>query len=185
MKNKEHPLYVVWRGMKDRCGRKGNKAYKHYGGRGVKVCERWRNDFWAFVEDMGERPEGASLDRIDNNGDYEPGNVRWASQKEQCRNRRDNSFYTYRGETKCLSEWSEELGMTSSVISYRLKTRGDVRGDWSLRGERHPLSKLTKQQVIEIRERARTESQVELAKEFGVSASLISRIMNGKAWKHA
>ena len=81
-------VYSSWRSMKHRCGNPNNIAYKNYGGRGIVVCERWRNSFEAFFEDMGERPEGLQIDRIDNNGNYEPGNCRWVTCTENNNNKR-------------------------------------------------------------------------------------------------
>lgn len=89
-----HPLYKTWANMKSRCYNPDIPNYQNYGARGIQVCDRWRNSFSAFVADVGERPDGCTLDRIDPNGDYEPGNVRWASASVQVKNtntRRDNT----------------------------------------------------------------------------------------------
>ena len=96
--NRNHPLYKIWNTMRQRCNNTNAKDYPKYGGRGIKICERW-NDFWAFVEDMGERPEGHSIDRIDNDGDYSPENCQWATLVEQCNNRRNNVYLTFNGQT--------------------------------------------------------------------------------------
>ena len=91
-RGKHHPLYKVWAEMRRRCNDARRPKYKDYGGRGIRVCERWEGveGFANFLADMGERPKGLTLDRIDNDGHYEPGNCRWATATEQRRNRRDS-----------------------------------------------------------------------------------------------
>lgn len=117
------PEFKAWENMITRCENEGTFYFKHYGGRGIRVCKRWRESYEAFLEDMGRRPgKGYSVDRFPNkDGDYEPGNCRWATQKQQMRNTRITRMLTVDGETKSLAEWSEISGLDRGVIVYRLK----------------------------------------------------------------
>lgn len=115
------PAYHSWLAMISRCENPRNISYKNYGGRGIRVCDRWRRSAAAFLADIGPRPgRGYSLDRIDVNGHYEPGNARWATAVEQQRNQRTNRILTVNGEAKCLSEWAALLGITRSALRFRL-----------------------------------------------------------------
>jgi hypothetical protein len=84
---KRDPLFITWQAMIQRCYDRNTRSYKRYGGRGITVCERWRHSFANFLADVGERPAGATIDRINNDGSYEPGNVKWSTPKEQANNR--------------------------------------------------------------------------------------------------
>jgi len=109
--------------MKDRCLNENSDAYFRYGGRGIKICQRWADSFEAFLEDMGPRPSlQHSIDRFpDNNGNYEPGNCRWATSKQQQRNRNITTLLSFRGESKPLTEWADLIGIRCSVIEKRLR----------------------------------------------------------------
>lgn len=118
--------YRVWSGMKARCYTPSAAGYANYGGRGIRVCTRWHK-FENFLADMGERPEGMSLDRINGNGDYTPANCRWATRLEQNRNQSDLVFLTLDGETHCLSAWAERYWMSESTLRARLRRGWDTR----------------------------------------------------------
>jgi hypothetical protein len=110
--------YKTWSGMLDRCTRENSRPYAYYGGRGIQVCARWQS-FDNFLADMGERPPGMSIDRIDNDGDYEPGNVRWANPTQQSRNRRYNVVLEFQGTSRCVQEWAEHLGVRAKMLLWR------------------------------------------------------------------
>jgi len=122
-----HREYCCWGGMKTRCFNKNSKDYVGYGGRGITVCDKWSNSFDEFFKDMGEKPTNShQIDRIDNDGDYEPSNCRWTTLKENCRNRRSNIFLTYEGVTKTVVEWAEDLGVSRHTIAHRLRNDWDI-----------------------------------------------------------
>jgi hypothetical protein len=115
------PEYDAWAHMIRRCYTPTTKAFEHYGGRGITVCQRWRDSFEAFLADMGPRPSAKhSLDRINNDGNYEPSNCRWATTDEQARNTRRNVKVTFRGETKTVAEWGRALGFPREVLRRRI-----------------------------------------------------------------
>lgn len=117
------PEHRVWRDMHRRCNSKSTGYYHRYGGRGIKVCERW-HDFKAFLSDMGEKPEGMTIERIDNDGDYCPENCRWASRKEQARNTSTNRVENFWGESMCLSEAAEKYKVCTKALWYKLDKLG-------------------------------------------------------------
>lgn len=119
------PTYMSWTAMVKRCTNLKHPSSKNYGRLGIKVCKRWRK-FENFLEDMGERPKGMSLDRLDNDGDYCPGNCRWASAREQQRNRRDTRKATYRGITLPLVEWAERVGIHHDTLEERLRKKWPI-----------------------------------------------------------
>lgn len=116
-------LYKRWEDIKKRCYNKNSYNYKNYGGRGIKVCDEWLNDFMNFYNWAMENgyEENLSIDRIDNNGDYEPNNCRWVDIKTQCNNRRSNHLITYKGKTQNVSQWCEELNVSRSMVEFRLR----------------------------------------------------------------
>lgn len=114
------PTYRTWAKMLDRCYNSNHKAHHYYGGRGITVCDEWRS-FEGFYRDMGDRPNGKTLDRIDNDGPYAPWNCEWRTMKEQSRNRRSNVTITFNGSTKIIADWASEIGMEASGIRWRLK----------------------------------------------------------------
>lgn len=121
MNKTSHPLYTCYHNMIRRCYDTNHYNYKNYGGRGIKVCDRWLNNFWDFVNDMGDKPSGDySLDRIDNNKEYSPDNCRWADRKTQANNRRSQTMIEYQGVCKSLSVWSRELGFKYVTLKKRL-----------------------------------------------------------------
>lgn len=195
-------------GMRDRCRNPNTPIYKYYGGRGIKVCARW-DSYDNFLEDMGVCPDGLSIDRIDNDGDYTPENCRWTDQKTQTRNSRRGSAYSAFGETKRICEWAED---SRCVVSLNvLDCR--IRMGWTMekaitkpkqtleehnnllksvrhlvtpvRGENVNTAKLVASDVTEIRKRLnRGIRPKDIAQQFAVCESTVSMIKLNKIWKH-
>lgn len=119
-KNFGTPTYVTWLRMWNRCRNKNERNYKYYGGRGIVVCSRWK-DYRNFLFDMGERPVGRTLDRINNDGNYGPENCRWATASEQLSNRRTVKIIEINGRKQTATAWSKEFGLKLSTVCRRLR----------------------------------------------------------------
>ena len=113
--------YGAWVHMKTRCLDPKFKYFKHYGGRGIGICDRWVSNFENFLADVGAAPGSSyEIERIDNNGNYEPGNCRWATRKQQMRNTRHNRLLTFNDKTQTVVEWAEEIGMLQNTLENRI-----------------------------------------------------------------
>ena len=118
------PIYNTWINMIQRCTNPAYHKFRYYGGRGINVCQRWLDSFELFHADMGDKPSKATLDRINTEGNYEPANCRWASQKTQQNNRTNNRLLTHGGRTMTLMQWAELAGFHRETIAQRIDTLG-------------------------------------------------------------
>lgn len=119
------PEYAVWSSMVQRCTNDKHAGFQHYGARGISVCDEWLRSFIAFMDYVGARPSTRhSIDRIDNDGNYEPGNVRWATVTQQMRNRTDSRFVEFGGERLTMVEWSERTGISQACLTWRVRNWG-------------------------------------------------------------
>ena len=115
-------IYSIYTSMKQRCLNKNHEAYNQYGGRGIKICDRWLQSFENFYADMGDLPTNKhQIDRINNDGNYEPGNCRWATVAENSRNKKTTRFLTFGGKTQCLMDWALENKLHFATLSSRLR----------------------------------------------------------------
>lgn len=146
--------YTAWRTMRERCSKQDHHAYKDYGGRGINVCDRWKNNFDNFIDDMGLKPTPKhTLDRVDNNKDYSPENCRWATMKEQCNNRRSCVFVEYNGEIKTLSQWADVLGIDVHKLMVNKKKSFEEKYLHYIKGGGQPSIKIEhNNQIKSIRE---------------------------------
>lgn len=191
IKNRLHGqrLYWIWSNMRQRCYREKDIGYKDYGGRGIRVCDEWNNSFdnfynWAICngyEYKGERK--THIDRIDNNGNYEPSNCRWVDQIYNARNKRTNIYFEHNGETKCLKEWCLMYGMKYKVVHQRIFRDGmsfESIISNPLKTYERDRCKLNEQQVLEIAKSK--ESLTITARRYNMSVGAIQSIRNGSNW---
>lgn len=122
---KRDPTYTVWRTMRQRCLYKKHKSFDRYGGRGIRICKEW-DSFELFFADMGAKPKGMTLGRIDNEGDYCKQNCRWETPLEQANNKSSNVFITFGGQTKTIAEWARSQNIRSDTLRFRLKSGWDI-----------------------------------------------------------
>ena len=188
---RKRPEYPVWNGMKQRCHNPNYKAFERYGARGIYVCQEWRDSFVRFFEDMGPRPSPAhSIERIDNDGPYAPGNCRWATLDEQANNKRR----TIRVDGKTVTEIAKETGLQKTTIRGRI-AQGNVDrvqsteflrrrdADTMNKGSSNGQAKLSEADVLAILAfRARGMQMKDIAPLYGISKSLVSAICTGKRW---
>lgn len=186
----ERRLRSIFNGMIQRCENKNRKAYKDYGGRGIKVCDEWRNSFASFCEwsISNGYADDLSIDRIDGNGDYSPQNCRWATSIQQNNNRKDNKNICFGGETHTLSEWSRLTNIGKETIKYRLDSGWPIN---EVLGEPHQKRSRPHTYPMWFNKRTMVykdgfligtfDSREDAAKFAGVSRSSVSRVINGKA----
>lgn len=120
MRKHSKKIYDVWRGMIQRCSNKSHISYQYYGGKGVTVCDRWVENIDNFIDDMGEKPQGHTLDRIDSKGNYSPSNCKWSTIMEQNNNRSSIRMLTFNGETMNLSTWAKKINTSPPALHYRI-----------------------------------------------------------------
>lgn len=169
---KANPMYKLWMGIKQRCFNPNSQHYHRYGGRGITMCDRWADSYADFLADVGEQPEGMTLDRIDNDGNYEPNNVRWSTRREQANNRATNVVLTYNGLTMNLKQWAAHLDWKYGLLASRWKK--GLRGDELFAPPQYERGKLYTYKGKEL-------TMPELAKATGIPyATLVWRYKNGK-----
>lgn len=168
----ERLTHGSWAAMRKRCGPSAGANAKNYRDKGITVCEQWAASFEAFVKDVGMRPTiSHSIDRINNAGNYEPGNVRWATKREQAQNRSTANEISYRGETLCVTEWARRLGTRDTTIARRLES------GWSVS---ETLETLPGAHLLIINFNGETRSAEEWSKHLGLSPGVVSnRLRSG------
>lgn len=166
---RSQPEYQIWLQMKARCHNRRNKAYRHYGRRGIKVCKRWRESFAAFYADVGPRPtSGHLIERRNNSRGYEPGNCYWATRAEQSRNKRNNVWIEFDGKRMVRRDWEKHLGMRKGTLSQRLISYG-----WTVeRALTTPCGSPRKNSIL-LTHNGQTKPMVDWARELGVNYATV------------
>ncbi len=170
-KSKKSRTYYAWRSMRARCYNKNDEGYPDYGGRGIKVCERWMNSFENFLTDMGAVPVGLSLHRVDNDLGYSPDNCIWATKDVQHRAMRSNVKLTYNGKTQCVMDWAGEVGLPWGLLYKRVKAGWDAT---------RTLTTPPGQKPKPLTLNGKTQSRIDWANDLGISVhTIVSRIHMG------
>ena len=179
---RNNKLLGVWRSMHNRCYKSSQASYENYGARGIFVDAAWHGaeGYKRFVEDMGDKPDDSTIERIDNNGPYSPSNCRWATREEQSRNKRNNRWITANGETKTLKDWAVQLGCNSAAIIARIKSGMTEIEAVTKPVPDRPNSKLTVDAVRVIRSTYPAKTMQQLADDFGVSKKTIMNVVHNK-----
>jgi len=172
-------MYSLWHRMISRCHNPSDKEYIRYGARGIEVCKRWHN-FKTFYADMGNRPKGLSLERIDNNKNYSPSNCRWASPKEQASNKINTIRVTYNNRVWTLRELADTYNLDRGILYRRIKAGWDKKY-WFIRPNKKRQKRIDKNTAKKIFNAEGPHQQI--ADKFGVSYSTVFNIKNKKTWK--
>ena len=178
-------LYRVWRGMFNRCYNQNQKSYKNYGAKGIRVCDEWhgKEGFKNFIKDLGERPVGATIERINSRGNYEPSNCRWATRLEQANNKSNNRMITINGLTQTKSQWAKSHNINVSLFHFRVKNGMDPLEALTKPVAKRPNSTLTDDNIVEIRNSYPMITTPNLAKKFGVSKKAILNILHNRTYQ--
>ena len=180
-----NPLLGVWRSMHNRCYNQATKSYANYGGRGIAVDSAWHGavGFKQFLLDMGSRPAGLTLERIDNSGNYSPTNCKWASREDQSKNKRNNRFLTANGVTKTLAEWAADLNCRHATILYRLKSGMSEQDAVTKPVQQRPNSTLSVEDVHFVVLNYPMLSCQTIADKVKISKKAVLNILHGKTYK--
>ena len=175
MSNKDHPEYSVWKNMRRRCNSSKSTGFRRWGGRGIKVCQRWES-FANFLLDMGRRPSPAhTIERRDNNGDYTPSNCVWATQQEQSRNRSSNRMVFFNGRRMTLAEAAKITGVDHSLFIARVNLGWTEHDALNVPVRKH--GKLSRQQIAEIK--SDDGAMRAIAAKYGIGLVTVWRIKKG------